>query len=192
MVVKLSSGANYPEGITMGDNTDQDGVVMIYTANNKSYKVYGQGRGYYKSMSYWGSTIRGAGCGITSTAIILTGYGVDADPITVRDDGLCPSGVASYYVKEFAKYGISSHVQSSNIKNTILENLQAGRPCILLIRGTTVGKHYWSGGHYVTVLGMNAQGQIFLGDSGDSSNSGYYDQSNILNANIETIVALDS
>lgn len=166
---------------------------MIYTANNHSYKVYCQGSGSYSSTPYWDGTVKSDGCGITSTSIILTGYGVDANPDTVIKDGLCPNGNDyGFYVKELEKYGIKSHIIYSGSKEEILSALKAGRPVIANVKGgIPIGNKGYKG-HYVTLLGMDASGQIFLGDPGSTDNSGYYDQSKIFTGAIVGAIIIDN
>lgn len=199
LVVTVGGGGVYPEGITEGTNftgwnsTSGDGVMMIYTANNHSYKVYCQGSGSYSSTPYWDGTVKSDGCGITSTSIILTGYGVDANPDTVIKDGLCPNGNDyGFYVKELEKYGIKSHIIYSGSKEEILSALKAGRPVIANVKGgIPIGNKGYKG-HYVTLLGMDASGQIFLGDPGSTDNSGYYDQSKIFTGAIVGAIIIDN
>ena len=199
LVVTVGGGGVYPEGITEGTNftgwnsTSGDGVMMIYTANNHSYKVYCQGSGSYSSTPYWDGTVKSDGCGITSTSIILTGYGVDANPDTVIKDGLCPNGNNyGFYVKELEKYGIKSHIIYSGSKEEILSALKAGRPVIANVKGgIPIGNKGYKG-HYVTLLGMDASGQIFLGDPGSTDNSGYYDQSKIFTGAIVGAIIIDN
>lgn len=197
-VVTINKG-NYPEGITEGTNfygwgnRSGDGVMMIYTANSRSYKVYCQGSGSYSGVSYWGGNIQSKGCGITSTSIILNGYGVNATPETVKNDGLCPNGNdMNYYIKEFAKYGIESHYVESNLQEVAIENLKAGRPILIHVqKGIPVGSKGYSG-HYMTLLGMNSSGQIFLGDPGSTTNSGYYDPSQIFTDGLVNMIVIDN
>ena len=199
LVVAIGGGGVYPEGITEGTNfsgwgsASGDGVMMIYTANNHSYKVYCQGSGSYTNTPYWDGNVRSDGCGITSTSIILTGYGVDANPDTVIKDGLCPNGNNyEFYVKELEKYGIKSHIIYSGSEEEILNALKAGRPVIANVKGGIPIGNKGYGGHYVTLLGMDASGRIFLGDPGDTCNSGYYDQSKIFTGAIKGAIIIDS
>lgn len=167
------------------------GIQGIYTAGNKSYKVYAQGCGPYQGVPYWDGTIATDGCGITSAAIILTGYGNDVDPEDVKNDNICPDGnIVSRFVTQFAKYGIESHEEIvSNEK--IIANLKAGRPVLINVQEGTIGNNYY-GGHWLALLGINEQGQIFLADPGSTFNSAYFDQSRILNGSIKNIVYIDS
>ena len=65
----------------------------------------------------------------------------------------------------------------------INEHLDKGNPILICTKDAAIGNGKVRSGHFVTLLGKNDEGQIFLGDPAeDGSNSGYYDQSKILPA----------
>lgn len=199
-LVQTIGGGNYPEGWTATPTECGEaytysgtGIQGYYKAAGKTYKVYCQIAGPYSTASYWNGTIGSSGCGISSTAIILTGYGIDTNPQKVRDDGICPDGTSyDAYVKEFDKYGVKAHVGTFS-KEKVIENLRAGKPVILNVnREVVIGRRGYEG-HYLTLLGMNEQGQIFMGDPGVTYNSGYFDQSQIFTgASKELCIYIDS
>lgn len=189
----------YQNGITPGANFSGawnpagDGIQMVYTTYGKSYKVYCQTSGDYSTASYWNGTIGRCGCGITSTSIILTGYGHDVTPLTIRDNGRIPDGNnMARYITEFEHYGIKSHFSTGNFKQEAIENLKAGRPVMINVqKDLPIGNTHYAG-HYCTLLGINEQGQIFLGDPGRDNNSGWYDQSQIFTGAIVNMIIIDS
>ena len=65
---------------------------------------------------------------------------------------------------------------------TVIANVKGGIP---------IGNKGYKG-HYVTLLGMDASGQIFLGDPGSTDNSGYYDQSKIFTGAIVGAIIIDN
>lgn len=196
LVAKI--GGTYADGITEGTNfagwgnRSGDGIQYIYTTNGKSYKVYIQGSGPYSGLPYWSGTIQSSGCGITSTSIILTGYGHDVTPETIKNNGRCPDGNSMYrYIQEFENYGISAHM-ATNLKEEIINNLREGRPVLINVQHEVVVGSRGYKGHYMTLLGMNSNGQIYIGDPGCATNSGYYDQSQIFTGGIVNAIIIDS
>lgn len=158
------------------------GVEGIYKFGNKQYNVYAQGyNDVWGGKPYWDGTYGTDACGITSTAIILSGLGVNITPEGVNGDGLIQNGnTIPYQLKnELAKYGFSCS-EPDYSKSKIIEHLKSGNPVFVHVSGSKIGNNSYKG-HYVTLLGINEQGQIFLGDpAGGGNNSGYFDQNNIL------------
>lgn len=158
------------------------GVEGIYKFGNKQYNVYAQGyNDVWGGKPYWDGTYGSDACGITSTAIILSGLGVNITPEGVNGDGLIQNGnTIPYQLKnELAKYGFSCS-EPDYSKSKIIEHLKSGNPVFVHVSGSKIGNNSYKG-HYVTLLGINEQGQIFLGDpAGGGNNSGYFDQNNIL------------
>lgn len=185
----VSSGGisgNFPEGWTsFGVKSDQvrsTGIEGIYKFGNKQYNIYSQGyNDVWGEKTYWEGTYGTDACGISSTAIILSGLGVNITPEGVNGDGIIQNGntIPSQLKDELAKYGFScSGIDYS--KSKIIEHLKSGNPIFVHVSGSKIGNNNY-GGHYVTLLGINEQGQIFLGDpAGGGNNSGYFDQNNIL------------
>ncbi len=165
--------ANYTGGST-NYAEEGDGYHQLIEVANKRYKDYKQYEGSYSGDSYWGGTIASDGCGLTSCAIVLSGYGVDVDPGDVCER--MKSEIANYtnsgnLSSLLTKYGISnerkSYVNFSDILNDIRNNLQAGRPVLVGINGTSDGT-YSSGGHWMVILG-ESDGHIITANPGRNS-----------------------
>ena len=195
----VTIGSNYAEGWThIGTyNEISDGIAGIYKLDNKTYKVYVQG---YKGNAPWSNnsysqgTYESSACGATSVAIIATGYGHEVTPpdvgaVIYKSIGK-PNGSKTREVttndslsKALNNYGITHRWSSSATQAQIIEHLKQGKPLIMHINNYTIGNNTYDG-HYITLLGINAHGQIFLGDSGrGGNNNGYYDTSKIFTAN---------
>ena len=81
------SSNNFIEGKKLVDN--QDGYNTTFTTLNtkyqKTYKEYKQNmNSSWSDNSYWGGTMRENGRGITSMAIVASGYGIDITPEDLR------------------------------------------------------------------------------------------------------------
>ena len=161
-----------------------------------------QKAGKYSENPYWDGTIGSDGCGITSTAIILTGYGFKVNPETILNDkypngkNVCPDGNdMQYYMNEFENYGIESHLTyntGNEFKETVLNNLKEGRPVLIHVKNKIkVGNRGYKG-HYMTLLGMNNNGEILLGDPNDNENCGYFKQDEIFTDGISAAIVIDS
>lgn len=204
-LVVAVGGGNYAQGWTpMGT----DGIAGIYTIGNKSYKAYVQwGCGapwQYEKFSESGSYGKAA-CGVTSVAIIATGYGNDVTPLDVgtyaysvvgRPVGDPTKAVTSWATLQACldHYGIkNSGFKTGVTKDEIIEHLKQGKPVIMNVSGyeEPIGRSTYDA-HYVTLLGMDSQGRIFLGDpASGGANSDYFAPENIFSASYSGICFIE-
>ena len=204
-LVVAVGGGNYAQGWTpMGT----DGIAGIYTIGNKSYKAYVQcGCGapwQYEKFSESGSYGKAAS-GVTSVAIIATGYGNDVTPLDVgtyaysvvgRPVGDPTTAVTSWATLQACldHYGIkNSGFKTGVTKDEIIEHLKQGKPVIMNVSGyeEPIGRSTYDG-HYVTLLGMDSQGRIFLGDpASGGANSDYFAPENIFSASYSGICFIE-
>lgn len=63
--------------------TSGDGYNSVTEVNGVYYKNFKQAKGSYANKPYYGSDMANAGCGPTSAAIMLSGYGMDTSPYDV-------------------------------------------------------------------------------------------------------------
>ena len=82
------SSKNLIAGQTKVEN--QDGYTTTFTTLNtkeqKTYKEYKQNQeASWSKNDYWGGTMAENGCGITSMAIVLSGYGYNITPEDLRE-----------------------------------------------------------------------------------------------------------
>ena len=70
-------------------------------------------------------------------------------------------------------------------KAKVIEHLKTGNPVIINVHNSTIGRNSYEG-HYLTLLGIDASGKIFLGDpAGGGNNSDYYTESEIFSGTWE-------
>lgn len=193
LVISIGGGGSYPQGYTKNDaNTlNSTGVEGVFNSGTKTYNVYAQG-----ANSVWGpkpysmQTYAYSACGATSCAIIASAV----DPnVTPEDTGKAIyAGLGLTYgsrntavtsharlSKALDKYGIKHEWKYNATTQEVIAHLQSGNPVIVNIRNGTIGHEYY-GGHYVTLLGIDSNGQIFLGDPArGGNNTAFYDQSQI-------------
>lgn len=189
LVVTVGGGGSYGQGWTsfgaQSAEVRKTGIEGVYAAGDKQYNVYAQGfNDVWGNKPYWGGTYGTDACGITSVSIILNGFGVDIDPEGVNADGIITNGdtLPGELPAELAKYGlkVTSYVTD---KNKVIEHLKTGNPVIINVHYSTIGHNYYDG-HYLTLLGIDASGKIFLGDpAGGGNNSDYYTEAEIFSGN---------
>ena len=206
-LVVTIGGKNYGEGWTCfyGEkDISSTGIAGIYKNGSNTYKVYIQGNNkLWGNMPYSLGTYESSACGATSCAIIATGCGKDMTPNQMGEsiyaglgipNGKCTNMVTTYFALETAlkNNGIQNHGVYSATKEQIITQLQSGKPVIICIHGANIGNEYY-GGHYVTLLGMNAQGEVMLGDPARGGrNSGYYTQDKIFTTATYSALFIDS
>ena len=181
LVVKVGGGigGNYAQGWTKLEDcgswgsSSGTGIQGVFTAGDKTFKVYCQGAGPWQGtpLNEPSGNIKGAGCGITSISIVLTGLGIDITPDVFKNQHSAGDGYVEQHLKE---YGVQYKRLSS--MSEIVEELKKGNPIIYHVRGGRVGDKTYAG-HYCTLLGINENGELFLGDPGSTHNCGYFPQS---------------
>ena len=160
-----ASGGN--EGSDAGD-----GYKTTFSVGTRVYKNFKQSDGSWKDTYVrgwkYGSNMASSGCGLTSIAVIATGYGLNVTPGDVA--ALVNGGQYSYGQLEqiLSQYiGKSCNWQYSNINENIINQLKAGKP-------TMVHTTYYSSGHFLCVLAISDDGsQVYVSDVG-----GYYEGRN--------------
>ncbi len=150
----------------------------IVNAYGTKFKQFVQGD-YTKPIND-GHTIKEGGCGICSTAALLTGYGHDVDPeaIVKKKDEL---GLKWYpdngqradnIQKIFASYGITGQWKlsgnSTELKTILEEAFNARKPVIIRISANSVGPWTSGAGHYFGVIGVD-NGTLYTVDSAGRS-----------------------
>ena len=85
-IIKSEKNDNY-SGIGQENVKNQDGYFTTFTTSSqKTYKEYKQnGNSSWSNKKYWGGTMEENGCGITSIAIIASGYGLEITPEHLRE-----------------------------------------------------------------------------------------------------------
>lgn len=128
----------------------------------------------YKQSYGYGTTIASAGCGPTAMAMVLTYLlGETHDPVELANWSLKGghhingAGTTWSFFPACAKaYGIECN-QMSVTKENIINNLKAGKTIIM-----NVGPgHFTSGGHYIVLRGITADGKIIVADPNSEKRS---------------------
>lgn len=158
------------------------------TGSGKTYVEYLQYAGPWWSNYYMGGNMKNSGCSVTSTAVILSGFGIDKNPEDVRrinPGGISITGVLnSFGLKTFVSYyNTSNGTEISEHANRVLEHLKSGNPVII-----NAGNGYWSNGsgHYFAVLEANGN-QVYVSNVGSSKKTGWMHINKVLEDNKKVI-----
>lgn len=191
LVISIGGGS-YPQGYTKNDATTvrSTGIEGVYNSGTQTYNVYAQGyNDVWGGIPFSEGTYATSACGATSCAIIASAVDPNATPedtgkaiyaglgLTYGSRNTAVTGHAGLS-KALDKYGIKHEWRYNSTTQEVIEHLQSGNPVIVNVHNR-IGRNYYSG-HYVTLLGIDSSGQIFLGDpAGGGNNSDFFDQSQI-------------
>lgn len=154
------------------------GYSKTFTSSvGRTYKLYCQDN--YPNVTYYnGSNVSQAGCGPTSAAIILSGYGKNDTPATIAQsydaagrwgkDGEC---------KFFIDRGLNAYNEGVNWEKAI-SHLKSGNPMVASISTSRTYKRVKLGDyayeeHFVTFLGIDGD-KIYIGDPKKTTRGGWY------------------
>lgn len=169
--------------------TDADGYVTQYTTskpNHRKYNEYKQILGSWAERSYWGGTMAENGCGITSMAIIASGYGIDVTPEYFRDKYF-PHLDAEKMIPAFKDIGLKcsefSFSSTQINKRYMAEWLNKGNPILICVNSNR--ENIWTAAsHYMVILDINKEGNFYIsnpnGEEGSEKASGWYSASEII------------
>ncbi len=181
---KSASGNGYTQTIKLGGRT---------------FKLYKQYSGNYAQKHFnsvnnknTGGTIANMGCGPSSIAIILSGYGYNYNPYDVGTrlmKNSKPSGLPSME-KELKSIGVKvkKHSYTSNYNTAytqMKQALESGHQIVLYV-GKNGQKTAWknftdSGYHFISVLGIDtSDNKVFVGNP--SKASGWFKLSTVVKA----------
>ena len=185
--VSSSQGHNKTESIAEMKRTGIAGTYNSYSG--KSYILYKQENSSWGATPCWNSNIYNAGCGPSSAAIIISGYGhQEVTPATLCRNHPNYAGAMGSLKNFMTEYGLTV-VNGSYSGNTyrggrlgkegqkeIVDNLKQENPVLVLVHGSN-NSAILSGnpksakytGHYLTLLDINEKGEIFVGDPGSLS-----------------------
>jgi len=190
------------ENVNAADN-GEEGYITTTTINGATYKDYKQGtynwssgavKSDYSLMALPGcsAAFGYVGCGLTSTAIVLSAYGktggIGKDSLPYKCGELentSDTGTNTCYsVKQaFDVYKVPSTVYSkslANAKSVIDTALKAGKPIVANVNG---GGFYSPGPHYIAVLGYDENNYLVISNP---CKPGIYGSTNNTPVNLDT------
>jgi len=161
-------------GYVADPNSSVSGIQGIYANGHDTFIVFRQG-----GAGPWSGTpllepsrnISGAGCGITSLSTIMHGLGVNVIPEDFRNMRSADDGVELNHMDE---YGMQHKVLENF--DQVVEELKAGHQVLYHLHGKNMSAGAFYTGHYVSLLGIDENGNIFVGDPAQPGNVGYHSQ----------------
>lgn len=194
---------NYEEGWTPEEDMYNTGMSGVYNNGDRTFNVYIQDtNSLWAKIRYSQQDFHSSACGATSVAIVASAIDSSITPIesgkaiyesvgatfgtnvgggVVTNTGALSSALNKFGIKHEWRYGGVSD-------DEVRAHLEQGLPIIVLLANDRVGDKSY-GGHYLTVLGMNDQGEMFVGDPAyyGTLNSGYHDEKKVLPLSDNTI-----
>ena len=195
-----------------------DGYTRTVTLLGKTYKLYKQKKGSYKNVKYGSShanknkntkKVSNNGCGPSSVAIVLSGYGSTKNPgqvakactaisnerekITKAGNAKHPSSPQNMALAA-KQYGanIKIHKHDKNISNVykdIKKVLENGHQIVIYV-GKQAPEKYWkkftgSGCHWISVLGIDSSNdKVFVGNPGSAAPDGWFSLNDLVRAHV--------
>lgn len=165
-----------------------DGYDQIFTLGENKYKEYKQNRGTYRTHR-WGHDISSKvglnypaiwlnGCGPTSVAIVMSGYGFNVNPANTADKmnatGAGNTSSGASLRKVVTSYGIAAHEDYNLSTEKLIAQLKTGRPVILSVNSNH-NNLFTSSGHIITLLAINEQNQIYVSNPNTARAGGWID-----------------
>lgn len=151
-----------------------EGYETIITVNGITYKNFKQGD--FPNIPYSEGSIATSGCGATSTAIVLSGYGYDISVPDVANWITANSVPTSWEANQKALehyggitsqviYGSSTNESTKNYVEQIRKAFSEGKPVIANVKPSAEGNNlYTSFGHYIVLLGEDQDGTVLVSD----------------------------
>lgn len=133
------------------------------------------------------ATISGAGCGVTSMAMILSTF-VDRSytPPVVMNEAYsgryCGVGISGTSAS-FFKYSASRHnlgyqrVEKTGNKQVVLDALKSGNSLVIAHMGPGT---FTKGGHYIVLSKVNENGEVYVLDSNNNRRTGWHDFNSVV------------
>lgn len=183
--ISKSENSNY-DGIGQEIVSGKDGYFTTFTTveeNKKMYKEFKQnGDSSWAKNSYWGGTMEENGCGITSIAIIASGYNKNVTPEDLRkefypvlDGNDIGNVLKNYYNIENSDFLYDTSYFSDNY---ILEHLQTNRPVLVCVWNKPHNNRWTTASHYLVLLASDNDKNVYVsnpnGGKNDSKSSGWY------------------
>ena len=169
-----TSSSNGSGSISIGTG----GGTKYTSSFGKTYTEYKQFDSAWASNSFAGGTMKNSGCSLSAVAVILTGYGKNVSPESLRQS---VNGQMTNLCNLLSNNGVSSTRISHKLSNSeIISQLTTGKPIIVL-----VGKPWASGsGHYMCLLDYKSSGGkdlVYVSNPGKNAShyNGWYDVNEI-------------
>lgn len=185
-IIKEDKNQNYL-GVGQENARHKDGYFTTFTTvsdNKKTYREYKQnGKSSWSENDYWDGTMSDNGCGITSLAIILSGYGKDITPEDLRkkyypvldNEKISQELRSSFGLKNSDFYYDKTHLSQS----ALTEHLLTNRPVLICVWDKPSNNRWTTASHYMVLLAADGEGKVYVSNPNGAkfayNSSGWYD-----------------
>ena len=166
-IVKHDSISSY-SGIGQEKVSNQDGYFTTFTTENgKTYKEYKQnGNASWANLTYWGGTMAENGCGITSLAIILSGYGKSDTPEDLRKKYAPVLDYNNMSQELEETFGIENsdfyYDRTHLAKDALREHLETNRPILICVWNKPSENRWTTSSHYMVLLATDGDDMVYV------------------------------
>ena len=151
--------------------------------NSKTYIEYKQnGNSSWSANSYWDDTMENTGCGITSMAIILSGYGKEKSPEDLRKKYypvLNGNKISNELSKTFKIKNSDFYYDGVHLSNEyIINHLKSNRPVLVCVWKQNGENRWTTASHYMVLLATDGASKVYVSNPNgieDYKASGWYD-----------------
>jgi len=184
----VTTDFSWTDFITGGDgedsyygNIDAAGDVITYDTVGgciKNVVYFNQGEEPWASMPYGTTTIKSAGCGPTSLAVVistLTGKNITpqmtCDFAIQNGEYVSGSGTShSFPTNAASHWGLTVERVGKNRMDYILQSLKRGKLVVVICAENTITGS--GNGHYIVLTGVTESGYITIADCGSRERTG--------------------
>ncbi len=153
-----------------------DGYTTTYTSTaGRTFNEFKQSRGSYKGQLYSEGTISSSGCGPTSVAIVLSGYGQNVDPgdIAKAMGGAHNGGTnGSNLASALRRYGLGARQVSRPSASQIRTQLQSGKEIVVSV-GSSPDSKFTGSGHIMAILDINSNDEVYISNPNPRTYNGW-------------------
>lgn len=183
--IARSENADYA-GIGQKKIANQDGYSTTFTTEENHQKTYFEykqnGNSSWATHEYWGGTMLENGCGITTMAIILSGYNQHYTPEELRQKYYPVINYAKLSEELQTVYGIENsdfYYDSVHLSREKLEeHLKTNRPIIICVWNQPKKNRWTTSSHYMALLATDGKGKVYISNPNGLENtnkcSGWY------------------
>ena len=146
---------------------NEDGYTTTFkTVDGKEFKEYKQNDASWQNNSYWNGTMAEKGCGITSMAIIISGYGKKNTPEDLRQRYQPALNYENVHNELLNLYNIDSsgfyYDQNHLSEDSIKEHLKSNRPILACLWTNPSDNRWTTSSHYVVLLAADDNDKIYV------------------------------
>ena len=164
--------------------TGGNGYTTTFTNQfGREFKEYKQNGAPYSSKRIYDSTVSKVGCGVTSVAIVASGYGINKNPYEcylVNSNLTNSLRGMGFTVTEMGRFE-NRNAGVPFDKNKIIEHLKSGNPVIIYVL-RSAGSTFTTDKHYMALLDVKDNGNyIYVSDPWATGRTGWQSAVSLFN-----------